>query len=162
MPKNVIQAKVLRCRGSEILAETRAKNQMFLFLGHSHPEYKRLKKGQVYQFYIDIFPSFEEEGKIGINIDVKKNYLLDYEFKGGSVYEGYVHGEIIKSYRINNKFKHWIKVDCGIINWRYCNQIDEGTFVRIKARLDVEKIYDLNDNLIEPKIKKHKNAPTLK
>ncbi len=152
MPKDIIYAKVIRCNGSVILAETLAKNQMYLFLGHIHPEYKKLKKKKLYQFKICIYLSHISNGQHDIKENVEKNHLLYYEFKGYSVYEGFVHGEIISSWPTNDRYiryRHWIRVDCGIVNWVYSKQIEPGTFVKIRCRLDVEKMYDLDDNLIE-------------
>ena len=148
-PKNTIQAKVIRCNGDIILAETDAKNQMYLFLGYTHPEYKKLKKKKTYQFLLDIYTTLIDDGRKDVVEHAEKKYLLNYEFKGGSVYEGIVHGEIIRSINIQEGFMHWIKVDCGIVNWRNPDQIKNGTFVKIRARLDVDKIYDLNDNILK-------------
>ena len=88
MPDDVIQAKVLKLNGSEILAETRSGNKLFLFLGHCHPEYKYLKKKKIYQFLLDIYTSLISYNNPDVKINVEPKHLLSYEFKKGSVYEG--------------------------------------------------------------------------
>lgn len=150
MLKNVIEAKVIRCNGSKILAETRAGNQLFLFLGHVHPEYKKLKKKHYYQFLINPYAKHFSPDKRDVDYNVSRNHLLHYNFEGGNVYNGIIHGEIIRHWASGTRFKYWILVDSGIINWIDNKELKNGTFIKIGGRLGVEKIYDMDDNLIEP------------